>query len=84
MYMMMEFNHKVSTWSVIIFILVSKMDYFTGNMIPEKLSSWINTFLLVIKLYDMKANTVKTYWLQIIIDTKWDSYEKEFESSEVK
>ena len=76
MYMMMEFNHKVSTWSVIIFILVSKMDYFTGNMIPEKLSSWIYTFLLVIKLYDMKANTVKTYWLQIIIDTKWDSYGK--------
>ena len=30
----------------------------------------------------MKANTVKPYWLQIIIETKWDSYDKEFESSE--
>lgn len=60
MYMMMEFNQKVSTWSVIIFILVSKMDYFTGNMIQETLWNWIYAFLLVITLHDMKANTVKT------------------------
>lgn len=30
----------------------------------------------------MKANTVKTSLLQIIIETKWDSYDKEFESCE--
>ena len=84
MYMMREFNQKVSTWSVIIFIFCSKKGLFSNNvnMIQETLWNWIYAFLLVITLHDMKANTVKTSLLQIIIETKWDSYDKKFESSE--
>ena len=51
-------------------------------MIQETLWNWIYAFLLVITLHDMKANTVKTSLLQIIIETNWDSYDKKFESSE--
>ena len=65
----MEFNHKVSTWSVIIFILVSKMDYFTGNMIPEKtveLDLHVSTGYKIL-WYESKysENLLAYYWDQI-------------------